>query len=215
VEVINCVVAICYDEAMQINPTIETYNKYAQIYDKEVIEFWGNFPESFIDKFVSLLPGKRILDLGSGSGRDAMLLQSRGLEVVCLDASEAMVEITTKLGFESRLANFSELEFPPTSFDGVWAYMSLIHIPKDETKRVATRIHALLAPKGAFAVGTIKGDSAGMVERKTMPGVARYFKNYSKAELRQLIEPLGFSFQYEVDYQPRNSVYLNQLYLRG
>src|SRR4051812_38097372 len=116
---------------MQTNPTIDTYDKYAHVYDEEVVEFWDNFPQVFIDKFVSLLPGKRILNLGSGSGRDAVLLRNHGLEVVCLDASKAMVDITTKLGFESHLATFSELDLPTGSFDGVWAYTSLIHIPKD------------------------------------------------------------------------------------
>ncbi len=199
---------------MQPNPTIETYDKYAQVYDKEVIEFWDNFPRAFIDQFVSLLLGKRILNIGSGSGRDAVLLRNHGLEVICLDASKAMIEITTKLGFESRLATFSELNFPTGSFDGVWAYTSLIHIPKSEANEVIAKIRKLLVPKGVFAVGAIEGDTAGMVERRTMPGVERYFKNYTKAELRELIEPLGFSFQYEVDYQPHNSTYLNQLYLR-
>lgn len=205
---------VCYDGTMQTNPTIDTYDKYAQVYDQEVVEFWDNFPQSFIDTFVSLLPGKRILNLGSGSGRDAVLLRKHGLEVVCLDASKVMVDITTKLGFESHLAAFSEMDFPAASFEGVWAYTSLIHIPKDEAKEVVATVHDLLVPQGAFAIGAIEGDTAGMVERKTMPGVTRYFKNYSKTELRQLVEPLGFTFNYEVDYQPHNSVYINQLYLR-
>jgi hypothetical protein len=51
-----------------------------------------------------------------------------------------------------------------------------------------------------------------MVERKTMPGAARYFKNYTSEELKAFIEPLGFTFQYEQNYQPHNSIYVNQLY---
>jgi SAM-dependent methyltransferase len=199
---------------MHHNLTIDTYDKYAHVYDEEVVDFWDNFPKTFIDRFVSSVPGKRILDLGSGSGRDALLLRDRGLEVVCFDASRVMTDITTELGFESHRAAFSELDFPAASFDGVWAYTSLIHIPKDEAQRVISKIHTLLKPNGALAVGVIEGDTAGMVTRKTMPGAARYFKNYGKDELRQLVEPLGFAFQYQIDYQPHNSVYLNQIYTR-
>lgn len=200
---------------MHQNPTIQTYNKYAHVYDEEVVDFWNNFPQIFIDRFASSLPGKKILDLGSGSGRDALLLRNCGLEVVCFDASQVMVAITTKLGFESHLATFSELNFPVASFDGVWAYTSLIHISKDEVRDIIAKIYTLLKPGAAFAIGVIEGDMAGMVERKTMPGTLRYFKHYGKDELRKLVEPFGFTLEYEIDYQPQNSIYLNQLYLRG
>ena len=200
---------------MQTNQTIEAYDKYAQVYDEEVIEFWNNFPQTFIDKFTSSLSGKRVLDLGSGSGRDAVLLRERGLEVICADASKAMVGITKKLGFESYQTTFADLDFPEASFDGVWAYTSLIHISKNDAQRVVTQVRSMLKPDGAFAMGAIEGNTAGMVERKTMPGATRYFKNYNKDELRQLIEPLGFTFAYEEDYKPHNNVYLNQLYLRA
>ncbi|HEX8763367.1 MAG TPA: class I SAM-dependent methyltransferase [Candidatus Saccharimonadales bacterium] len=202
---------------MQKNPTVETYNRYAQTYDQEVIEFWDNFPANFIDAFVASLPGggKRILNVGSGSGRDAMLLRERGLDVVCVDASSTMVETTTKLGFDSHLMTFADVDFPPDSFDGIWAYTSLIHIPKNEAADTIARLRPLLRRDGAFAIGVIEGDAAGMVERKTMPGTARYFKNYDRDELRQMIAPLGYNLQYESDYRPHNSVYLNQLYVRA
>ncbi len=197
---------------MTNTPTIATYDRYAQTYDAEVIDFWNNFPKDFIDAFIKQLPGNRILDLGSGSGRDALLLRDRGTEVICLDASKAMIDITTKLGFESHLADFSHIDFPGSSFDGVWAYTSLIHVPKEEAAEAMTVVRRLLKQGGIFAIGVIEGDSAGMVERKTMPGTSRYFKNYSSEELRELIEPLGFKFLQEERYQPYNSVYLNQLY---
>lgn len=197
---------------MTANPTIATYDRYAQVYDDEVIDFWNNFPKDFMDAFVEQLPGNRILDLGSGSGRDAVLLRDRGVEVVCLDASKAMVDMTTKLGFESHLADFSHIDFPSGSFDGVWAYTSLIHVPKVEAAKAITTVRRLLKQSGIFAIGVIEGDSAGMVERKTMPGTSRYFKNYSSQELQELIEPLGFKFLQEQRYQPHNSIYLHQLY---
>ena len=197
---------------MQDNVTIDAYDKYAQVYDDEVVSFWENFPQTFLDRFANQLPGKRILNVGSGSGRDALLLQKLGLEVVCIDASTSMIDMTTKLGFESHLADFKHLDFPEHSFDGIWAYTSLIHITKDEAREVIRKLQGFLKPNGLFAIGVIAGETAGMIERRTMPGVARYFKNYTKYELRELVEPLGFAFVYERDYQPHNSIYLNQLY---
>lgn len=197
---------------MPENLTIQTYNAYAATYDQEVVDFWERFPARFIDEFAAALPGRRVLDLGSGSGRDAVLLRERGLEVVCADASEAMVAITQELGFESHLSLFSELDFPQGSFDGVWAYTSLIHVKNPEAVQVMQKVYALLRPMGAFAVGAIQGEGEGMVTRASMPGVARYFKKYTAPELRQSVESTGFTFVYEQDYQPHNTVYLNQLY---
>jgi SAM-dependent methyltransferase len=194
------------------NSTVEAYNRYAELYDQEVIDFWSNFPNDFLEQFAQHLPGTRILDVGSGSGRDALLLQQMGLEVICQDGSTSMIDITTKLGFESHLVDFSDMDFGHASFDGVWAYTSLIHIPQDEARAVIKQLRNSLKPDGVFAIGVIEGNDASMVERKTMPGVSRYFKNYSSHELAELIEPLGFTLLYESSYQPHHKVYLNQLY---
>ena len=199
---------------MQKDPTIATYDKYATVYDEGVIDFWRNFPSEFIDKFVVSLSGKRIVNLGSGSGRDALLLRQHGLDVVCVDASSSMVDITNHLGFESHKMTFAEMDFPKESFDGAWAYTSLIHIPPREAEAAMRAIHGFLKPKGIFAIGAIEGETAGMVEHKTMPNASRYFKKYDRDELKLLVEKCGFKFMAELDYQPHNSVYLNQLYLK-
>ena len=200
---------------MQINSTIDAYDKYADIYDQEVVEFWDNFPSEFISKFVRLLPGKRVLNLGSGSGRDALLLREHGLDVICIDASSTMIDMTNRLGFESHQSTFDELTFPNEAFDGVWAYTSLIHVPKLEAEKVLGRVYAFLKFGGAFAIGAIEGETASMVERKTMPNSTRYFKMYKKDELQKLVEGCGLNFVHQQDYQPHNSVYLNQLYTKS
>lgn len=199
--------------SMQTNETLRAYNEYANVYDAEVIEFWEQFPRTFIDAFSNTLPqGGRILNVGSGSGRDALLLRDLGFEVICVDASSAMIELTRKLGFESYLQTFEQMDFPEGSFDGAWAYTSLIHVPPQQAQHATAKIHSFLKPRAPFAIGVITGDNDKMVERSTMPGVQRYFKFYSSEELKTLIEPVGFQFMSEETYQPHNSVYLNQLY---
>ncbi|MBL8159074.1 class I SAM-dependent methyltransferase [Candidatus Saccharibacteria bacterium] len=200
---------------MHTNPTIEAYNQYAHNYDEGVTTFWDNFPRTFIMAFVERTPGRRVLDVGSGSGRDAVLLREQGLEVVCLDGSQTMIDMTTRLGFESVLSDFAYIDFPAASFDGIWAYTSLIHIPKAEAQTIIGRLHGLLKPGGSFVMGAIEGESEGMVQHSSMPGAARYFKRYGKEELRQMIEPLGFELVHAEDYQPHNSVYVNQLYIKS
>lgn len=194
------------------NTTVLTYNKYHEVYDQETVEFWENFPKDTIKEFVSRLKGKKILDLGSGPGRDALLLRNEGLDVICLDASSKMVRRTKKLGFESVLADMRKLDFPEKSFDGAWAFTSLLHISKEEAGKVILKIHELLRPNGVFLIGMIEGDYEGDVERENMPGAKRYFRFYSESELRELVESNGFKFEYQGKYSPHSKTYLSQVY---
>ena len=148
--------------------TIDAYNRYARTYDAEVIDFWAAFPQTIIDHFVAALPGKTVLDVGSGSGRDAMVLQRQGLEVVCVDASQAMIDMTRQLGFESHLMDFGAMHFAKASFAGVWAYTSLIHLPTEEMIPVIRKLHTILHPQGVLLFGAIEGSGERMIERQSM-----------------------------------------------
>jgi len=138
--------------------TIDTYNKMAKEYDDETSDFWERFPKTFINKFTELTKGK-ILDVGSGPGRDGLLLKESGLEVVCMDASESMVALSKQKGLESVVGDFGSLPFADKSFGGVWAYTSLLHIPKSEIYKAIQEIRRVLKDDGIFGLGLIEGDS--------------------------------------------------------
>lgn len=195
-----------------VSSTIKTYNKYHQVYNKETKDFWDNFPVTVINSFVNHLKGKKVLDLGSGPGRGALLLKKAGLEVICLDASKEMVKRTRKLGFRSILADFREIPFPENTFDGVWAYTSLLHVSKKEAMEVIRKIKFLLKPRGIFLIGMIEGEFEGDIERDSMPGIKRHFSFYSEDELRRMVESCGFKFEYQEKYIPHSKTYLNQIY---
>jgi len=57
--------------------TIDTYNRTALAYDEETTGFWNLFPRTIIDKFAGLTHG-RVLDVGSGPGRDGLILKNKG-----------------------------------------------------------------------------------------------------------------------------------------
>ena len=63
-------------------------DRIAAVYD----EFYSSYEEETIDLLSELAAGGRVLELGIGTGRIALPLAERGLEVVGIDASEAMIE---------------------------------------------------------------------------------------------------------------------------
>ncbi|MFA5532308.1 MAG: class I SAM-dependent methyltransferase [Candidatus Shapirobacteria bacterium] len=194
--------------------TIRTYDKYSKIYDQEVIEFWQKFPKIIINNFVKNLKGKKILDLGSGSGRDALILKNNGLEIICVDGSKEMIKITKDLGFKTIESDFMSLELEKNSFDGVWAYTSLLHISEKEMIEVVTKVRNFLKPEGVLLIGMIEGDFEGDMKRESMPEEKRYFKFYEREKLKNIISNIGFKLIYEKKYQPHSKVYLNQIYIK-
>ena len=187
--------------------TIQTYNLMAKEYDEETIDFWERFPRTFFDKFAELVKGK-VLDIGSGLGRDGLLLKQRDLEVVCLDASGAMIKLCTEKGLEAIVGDFNDLPFDDGSFDGVWAYTSLLHVKKSEVKKPIDEIKRVLKSKGIFGLGLIEGETE---EYKESSGVnmPRWFSFYTKAEIENLLKNNGFKIVYFESFKPRSKNYLN------
>lgn len=187
--------------------TIDTYNKMAKEYDDETIDFWERFPRTFVDKFIEL-SGKKIVNVGSGPGRDGLLLQQAGKEVVCVDASEAMIKLSSERGLQSVLAGFDSLPFGNESFDGVWSYTALLHIPKKSVGTPLEEISRVLKPSGMFALGLIEGD---IEEYKESSGVdmPRWFSFYQKDEIVDLCRKHGFELVYFETFKPRSKNYLN------
>ncbi len=190
--------------------TIDTYNKIAIDYDDETVGFWDNFPKTFLNKFIEL-SGHKIIDVGSGPGRDGLLLQETGKEVVCVDASEVMVKISTTRGLRSVLAEFDNLPFENNSFDGVWSYTSLLHVPKKSVDTPLKEISRVLKPFGIFALGLIEGETE---EYKESSGVdlPRWFSFYQKDEVINLVEKHGFELVYFEIFKPRSKNYLNFIF---
>jgi SAM-dependent methyltransferase len=104
-------------------------------------------------------PASRALDLGSGSGRDALHLLERGFEVLAVDshpaALEALRERATAAGLGERLSckalRFEDLALEPESYDLINASMALPFCEPERHKELWERIRAALKPRGVFS----------------------------------------------------------------
>lgn len=190
--------------------TIDTYNKMAKEYYDETIDFWKLFPRTFLDKFIEL-SGKKIIDIGSGPGRDGLLLQRARKEVVCVDASEAMIKLSSERGLKSVIADFDNLPFEKESFDGAWSYTALLHIPKKSINVPLKEISRVLKPSGIFALGLIEGDSEKYKESSGVD-MPRWFSFYQKDEVANLCKQHNFELIYFETFKPRSKNYLNFIF---
>ncbi len=164
--------------------TKRTYDDYAEDYAERRKEYLQKYLLRDVALFIKHLEGQRILELGSGPGRDAVYLKEQGLQVVCTDISPTQVRLCKEKGLEAYEMDFEHLTFPDASFDGVWAYTALLHLPKSRLDAVLERICCLLKAGGIFFIGMKEGTSEGWQENSRYPGHKRYFALYTEEELK-------------------------------
>lgn len=193
--------------------TIRTYDAYHEVYDAETTGFWENFPREIMDTFVNLVPGNEILDLGSGPGRDAIMLRERGMSVTCLDGSENMVTMTRKLGFRSVVEDMRNIQFPDGSFDGIWAYSSIMHVTLEEGRNVINGLHRILRKGGVLLLGLIEGGGSEMVPIGES-SLFRFFEYYDDSKIGRLVSGTLFNPVGVFRFQPRRHVYINHIFRR-
>ena len=131
-----------------------TYEAMAPVYD----EFTAHHDyEGWLADLLELLgehglQGRRLLDIGCGTGKSFIPMLPRGWQVTGCDISPAMLELAReKVGDEARLEVADMLELPKLGeFDLVWALDDAINylLSPAELERALTRMRANLAPTG-------------------------------------------------------------------
>jgi ubiquinone/menaquinone biosynthesis C-methylase UbiE len=92
-------------------------------------------------------PGSRILDLGCGTGEDALHLASGGVHVTALDASSEMVHIARRRGVEARVLAIENLDAIDETFDGVLSNFGALNCAP-----LPTALPRLIRPGGHLAL---------------------------------------------------------------
>jgi len=139
------------------------YNEIARVYDqarradKPHLEWWY----ARLAEAGRLGPGKRLIDLGCGTGRFAIPLAERsGCEAVGLDSSEEMLARAREKDAEGRvswvLGGVESLEFAPASYD--CALMSLMMHHVADHLGTFRGVHRILRPGGVLLIrqGTLE-----------------------------------------------------------
>jgi ubiquinone/menaquinone biosynthesis C-methylase UbiE len=194
--------------------TIDTYDLIAKEYEAETADFWQRFPSTILTKFQNFLNGKKILDLGSGPGRDAIIFTAAGFDVTCLDASEEMVNLVRNKGIQAVKADLLKMPFEDSSFDGVWAYTSLLHISKQDLEFALKEISRVLVDGGIFGLGMIEGDSE-IYKESAGENKPRLFAFYKKEELEDVLIKCGFSILHFEEFMVNTKKYLNFVTQKG
>lgn len=92
-------------------------------------------------------PGRRLLDVGGGTGNYAAALRDEGWDVVVSDRSPGMLARAAAKGLETVEADAQSLPFGDASFDAVMCVCMLHHV--DDQARALAEQRRVLRPTGA------------------------------------------------------------------
>jgi SAM-dependent methyltransferase len=166
-----------------------------------MVEFYDTNAKAFISatrdvdmsdtqsRFLSALPeiiGKsaRILDAGSGAGRDARSFRLLGYGVEAFDASAAMVAATREhAGVPVRQMRFEDFAWEHP-FEGIWACASLLHVAEADLYRVIGRLAAHLTQGGALYLSFKLGSGERVKD-------GRHFTDMTEESLATLLDGCG------------------------
>jgi SAM-dependent methyltransferase len=121
-------------------------------------------------QFLTLLQQEHkqtLLEVGAGTGIDSLFFQDNGLKVISTDLSPAMVKFCREKGLEAHVMDFLSLDFPPASFEAIYALNCLLHVPTDTLPAVLGKLQQLLCSGGLFFLGVYGGleEKEGVAER--------------------------------------------------
>jgi SAM-dependent methyltransferase len=136
---------------------------------------------SEIEVFVDALGGAgRILEIGSGGGRDARELERRGLSVRRTDVTQGFVDLLRADGFEAdRLDPLTDdlagPQHPGTPYDGIWSCACLFHVAREDLVTVLARLGEATRRGGRIHASFKEGEG----EDRSTAGTSEAHRRYT------------------------------------
>ena len=171
--------------------TVDYYDRDAEKWSRahggfEEKSYW----EEEMEYFRKLLPNGKIIEIGSGAGKDASALIKMGYEYTGTDASSGLIVVAQRRNPEATFINVAvhNLQFPEKLFDGFWTAATLLHIPKSNINSALMSINKIVKPGGIGFISIKEGDGG-----KEDVNTGRWFAYYRQQEFRKKLILNGFS----------------------
>jgi SAM-dependent methyltransferase len=149
--------------------------------------------DRMLDEFMTrLASGAPVLDLGCGPGLPSTWSLADRFEVTGVDFSEAQLDAARRNVPNASFvqADVMDVDFPPESFDGVTAFYSIIHLPRDVHGQLFERVSRWLVPGGLFLATLGASDDPDWIGEWL--GQPMFFSNHAADVNRRLLRAANF-----------------------
>jgi SAM-dependent methyltransferase len=178
--------------------TVRSYDIVAAEYAAEAAAM-PEWVATEIDAFVAGLGGSgRVLEIGSGGGRDALELEKRGISVRRTDISKGFVKLLRERGFEADLLDplvddLTDPQRPGTPYDGIWACACLIHVAREDFGTVLARLADATRTGGRLHASVRDGDGEDVITHGGDAAPLHYAETYwRETALRSALTDAGW-----------------------
>lgn len=154
-------------------------------------------PETLValeDLAERLPPSAAVLELGCGAGVPATKWLAERFAVTGVDISEKQLALARKNVPEARFirADMMKLDFEPETFDAVVAFVSIIHVPREEHPALFDDIRRWLEPGRYFLATLSIGEWEGEEPDWEGWGAAMWWSHYDGNENLRMLREAGF-----------------------
>ena len=157
--------------------------EYYEINAKQYAQ--ATFSADMSEQYTRFLPllrkHARILDVGSGSGRDACYFQKKGYQVTALEPSKNLCREIRKVFSGEIVCSDIQSYQPDQRFDGIWACASFLHLRLEEVLCFFGNIDLYLNDNGVVYLSGKNGIYTGEAED------GRYFLEFTEELVENIL----------------------------
>lgn len=150
--------------------------------------------EHYTALVLSALPaGAAVLELGCGTGIPTTKRLAERFRLTGVDLSPRHIQLARRNVPQATFiqGDMTTVEISPASFDGVVAFYSMTHVPRNEHAKLLRSIMGWLRPGGLLVAAMGAADTEDMVEDDWL-GAPMYFSHYDSETNRRLVAEAGF-----------------------
>lgn len=166
----------------------EEYASEERLARRKAANASGEGPDSREIAFAAIAEAepRRVLEVGPGEGELAERMRNElGCEVVAIDQSERMVELTRERGIDARVGDVQDLPFEDEEFDCAVAAWMLYHVP--DVERALGELARVLRPAGRLVAVT--NSRKHWAELKQLLGIKDFRTTFDAEDAQRLLAP--------------------------
>lgn len=193
---------------VKVYNSIKGYNLAAKRYDDKQT-YLNSFEQNRLVPLLGDVKGKKVLDVGAGTGRLAVQIANMGALVTATDVSENMLEVlkrkSTKVA--TVVQDAETLDFSDNEFDIVIAAFLIVHLRSP--KRFFDEAYRVLKDGGKLIVTNVNQKEPPIIP--TSEGGIVIDSYYHRPEqVREDLETLAFSIREDLLVKEKG-VWINQI----
>ncbi len=155
--------------------------------------------------FTNARNGSRILDIATGTGKQAFAFAKKGYDVIGIDLSEDMLKVANKknkyknVRFE--VADATNIPFEDKYFDVSCVFFALHDMPLTIREKVLQEMVRVTKPKGIIVIVdyALPKNKIGrfLIYHFVKSYESKYYPEFIKSDIRALIRKLGIKIEKE------------------